>query len=47
MCYSPYHKGFNPLDRCYRSNNYWVRHMCEGAWVFIVDDFGNAVEKPF
>ena len=46
MCYSSYHTGHNPLERCYRSSTYLVTRMCRGAWVYIMDDFGNAVELP-
>lgn len=44
--YSPYHTGYNELTRNHRSAHglYDVEHMCEGAWSYIVDDFGDAVE---
>jgi len=42
---SIYHTGFNPLIRDHRSSvgGYWVTYMCEGAWLFIMDDFGTAI----
>jgi len=44
--YSPYHKGYNHLTRNHRSvfGSYDVEFMCEGAWSYIMDDFGNAIE---
>lgn len=33
----------NPLDRNYSTGTYWVRYMEHGAWVYLMDDFGNAV----
>lgn len=43
-----YHTGYNPLVRNHRSDfgSYDVTYMCDGAWMYIMDDFGNAVEVP-
>lgn len=46
--YNPYHTGYNKLTRNHRSSLgcYDVEHMCEGAWSYIMDDFGNAIPTP-
>lgn len=48
MCYSPYHRGYNPLIRNHKSwfGAYEVTFMSEGPWSYIMDDFGNAVPVP-
>lgn len=46
MSYSGYyHTGINPLYRDHHSPSgaYWVTHMVDGPWVYIMDDLGNAV----
>lgn len=44
-----YHTGYNPLVKNYRSEfgSYDVTFMCEGAWSYIMDDFGNAIPTPY
>lgn len=42
--HSIYHTGFNPLARDHRTFGlYWVTHLCDGPWMYIMDDYGNAV----
>lgn len=48
MPYSPYHTGYNPINKDYQSifGSYCVKHMCDGPWTYIMDDFGDAVPIP-